>query len=67
VLRTVADDGQRSLLLVEHDVDMVMELCDLIYVLNYGEMIALGTPGEIQAHPAVQEAYLGKPVEGRAV
>jgi branched-chain amino acid transport system ATP-binding protein len=51
-----------SVLLVEHRMDFVMAACDRIVVLNFGEVIATGTPEEIQASPEVTEAYLGDAV-----
>jgi len=50
----------RSLLIVEHDMDVVFALSDRISVLVYGQIIATGTPEEVRADPAVQEAYLGQ-------
>ena len=47
-----------TILIVEHDMHVVMELCDKITVLNYGEILAEGTPAEIQENPRVQEVYL---------
>jgi branched-chain amino acid transport system ATP-binding protein len=58
LLRTLADDGI-SILLVEHDMPLVMQVCDHIYVLDYGSIIAEGTPREIQRNQTVLDAYLG--------
>ena len=55
-----------AVLLVEHDMEMVMRLCANIHVLSFGSIIATGSPAEIKADPAVQEAYLGSPVAAGA-
>jgi len=52
--------GRRSIILVEHDMDVVFSLADRISVLVYGRIIATGTPGEIRANAEVRRAYLGE-------
>ena len=58
--------GQMSVLLVEHHMDLVMRVCDRITVLDSGRQISAGTPAEVQADPAVTEAYLGDDVDVEA-
>lgn len=60
VLRQIRADHEIGLLVVEHDLKLIMRLCDHIVVLNKGQMIAEGTPEVIRANPAVIEAYIGK-------
>ena len=58
IIRQISESGI-SIFLVEHDMSLVMSTCDLVHVLDFGSVIAYGTPKEIQEHDAVLEAYLG--------
>jgi branched-chain amino acid transport system ATP-binding protein len=65
LLRELAAEG-RAVLMVEHDMDLVMGVCDVIHVLDFGHVIASGTPAEIRANTRVQEAYLGQADEAES-
>lgn len=60
LVKKVNEEMGISVLLVEHDMKMVMQVCDYIYVINFGANLAEGTPSEVQANPDVIAAYLGE-------
>ena len=64
-IRRIRDTFHIAIFLIEHDMNLVMNVCEAIAVVNYGRIIAKGTPDEIRQNPAVIEAYLGRE-EGNA-
>ncbi len=61
LLRRLVDDEGVTVLLVEHDMNLVMEVCDHVHVLDFGQVIAHGSPDEVRADGRVLAAYLGAP------
>jgi branched-chain amino acid transport system ATP-binding protein len=63
LIRRIRDQYNLTIIIVEHNMPLVMKLCERIQVLNYGQIIAEGTPEQVRADPRVVESYLGRDTE----
>jgi branched-chain amino acid transport system ATP-binding protein len=63
LIRRIRDQYRLTIILVEHNMPLVMRLCERLQVLNYGQLIAEGTPEQVRADPRVVESYLGQVAE----
>jgi len=63
VLTFLRSELNLTILMIEHHVPLVVEVCDFVYVLNFGRLVTRGEPGDVQAHPDVVAAYLGQEAE----
>ncbi|MBR9980872.1 MAG: ABC transporter ATP-binding protein [Desulfatitalea sp.] len=59
-IKDIREDFQVTILLIEHDMNMIMGISDRVFAMNQGQRIVLGKPGEVQGHPEVIKAYLGE-------
>jgi branched-chain amino acid transport system ATP-binding protein len=66
LIRNIRDQFQVAVIVIEHDMELIMNLCERIQVLAYGNIIGQGTPSDVQANPRVREAYLGASEEAVA-
>lgn len=60
LIRRIRDEYNCTILLVEHDMGLVMDICETVCAISFGKLLAIGTPAEIQANPEVRRAYLGE-------
>ena len=64
MIRRIQREYRCTILLVEHDMGLVMDICDTVCAISFGKLLAIGTPEQVQADQAVQSAYLGVSEEG---